>query len=152
MHPWENGWVLLAALVILVVAAAILYRTVAPRKKKRQEYLVTVVATIVKILPDDKDQRGGKHQRLFVRINNILENTGRVRVETGRDILVAIRYGDAHGLSKRLKTLDSGVGKQIELRGKYIPKEDLLGNKDHDVLHYTHKPIGYVRIANKLYR
>jgi hypothetical protein len=151
-YPWGNVWVLLAALMLLFVAAAILFWIVAPRKKKQREFLVTVAATIVKILPDDTDQRGGKHQRLFVRVTNVLENTGRVMVETRRDILIAIRYGDATGLSQRLKILDSGIGKQVELRGKYIPKEHLFGNKDHDVLHYTHKPIGYVRIANKIYR
>lgn len=150
--PWGNGWVLLAIALLIIIAAVILVPAFTPEKKKQKEYLVTIEATIEKSLSDDSDQKGGKHQRMFVRVTKVLDNPDRASVEMKRDILVAVRYGDENGLSQRLKALDGAVGKQIELRGKYIPKENLFGNKNHDVLHFTHKPSGYVRFANKTYR
>ncbi|MFC4770328.1 hypothetical protein [Effusibacillus consociatus] len=149
--PWGNGWVLLL-LTVVVLVVLVACTPAVKEKKEQKEYVVTVEGTIMKVLEDDTDTKGGKHQRLFVRVNKVLDNPEDVRIERKEDIFVAIRYGDKDGFPQRLKELDKGEGKRIEIRGRYIPKEQAVGNEKKSVLHFTHKPVGYIRFDNKTHR
>ncbi|GAX90198.1 hypothetical protein [Effusibacillus lacus] len=149
--PWGNGWTLfwLTVLLLVLLIACV---TVIIKKRKRKEYLVTVEGTVMKVLADDTDRRGGMHQRLLIKITKVLDNPEDADVDTQHNVLVTMRFGDRDGFPERLGVFDKADGKRIEIRGKYIPAENNMGNRKQAVIHFTHKPIGYVRLNNKTYR
>lgn len=147
-----NGWTLLLLAIIVLVVLAACAPAVLDKKKDQKEYVVTVEGIIKTVIDDDTDKRGGKHQRMFVRVVKVLDNPEDAAVDMKEDVLVVMRYGDREGFPERLKALDHAEGKRVEIRGKYIPKEKSSGNGKKSVLHFTHKPVGYVRIDNKTHR
>ncbi|WP_338134883.1 hypothetical protein [Paenibacillus alvei] len=90
-----------------------------------------VKATIVKVYPD-RERRGAMHQHFDV---------------------VAIRYGDHMGLAEPI----SGIaeGQEIELQGEYIDHGHAYATEDNrdrsPVIHFTHRPVGYVIYQGKEY-
>jgi hypothetical protein len=142
----NNIGILLILFVVLLTVAACSKET--PDTKENpvsKEYPVTVEASVVKVLPDD--EKGAKHQRFLIHIDKVLENPKSVSIDTNRNVLVALRYGDKNGIPERLR-LEHAIGKHMELKGMYVPKD---GNQD-PVLHFTHHPVGYVKFDNHIYR
>jgi hypothetical protein len=150
--PWGNGWMLLLLAVVVLVILVACAPVLTEKKKEQKEYVVTVEGVVAKVIEDDTDKRGGRHQRMFVRIKKVLDNPEDADVDLKHDVLVVMRYGDRDGFPERLKALDQAEGKRVEIRGKYIPADKNQGKDKRDVIHFTHKPVGYVRIDNKTYR
>lgn len=150
--PWGNGWTLLFIVLGILLVLFLLAPGVTKKTNQRKEYLVTVQGTIEKVLDDDLDYRGGRHQRLFVRVTKVLDDPDNARLPRNDNCFVAIRYGDRDGLAQRIQSLDGAAGKQIEIRGRYIPSDPKNTKAPSAVIHFTHKPIGYIRFANKTYK
>ncbi|MBU7320521.1 hypothetical protein [Paenibacillus oleatilyticus] len=117
--------------------------------------VVHVKATIVKVYPD-RERRGAMHQHFDVKINELISIKGAAAslVDKNLDTFVAVRYGDNMGLAEPIKGITEG--QEIELQGEYIdhnhayPTED---NRDQSpVIHFTHKPVGFVIYQGKEYR
>lgn len=153
MHmPWGNGWSLLFIAVGILLVLFLLAPGLTKKEFQKKEYLVTVQGTIEKVLEDDLDDKGGRHQRLFVRVTKVLDDPENANMPRNENCFVAIRYGDKDGFTQRIQALDGAAGKQIEIRGRYIPSNPKNVKAPSAVIHFTHKPIGYIRYANKTYR
>ncbi|MCM3273587.1 hypothetical protein [Paenibacillus elgii] len=116
--------------------------------------VVHVKATIVKVYPD-RERSGAMHQHFDVKINELISIKGADAslVDKNSDTFVAIRYGDNLGLADPITGITEG--QEIELQGEYIdhnhayPTED---NRDkYPVIHFTHKPVGFVIYQGKEY-
>lgn len=149
---WENGWALFALALVIVIVLAACAPVLTKEKTEQKEFLVTVEGTVTKVLDDDTDARGGKHQRLFMRVTKVLDNPENADIDLKQDVLVVMRYGDRDGFPQRINAFDRAEGKRIEVRGNYIPKDKNAGNDKRAIIHFTHKPVGYVRFENKTHR
>jgi uncharacterized protein YceK len=150
--PWGNGWILILLLIAVLVALAACAPVLKEKKQQQKEYVVTIEGIVSKVIEDDTDKKGGKHQRMFVRVKKVLDNPEKAEIDKTQDILVVMRYGDKDGFPQRIQAFDESEGKRIEVRGKYIPDAYIQGKEKRAVLHFTHKPVGYVRFENKTYR
>ncbi|EJW15653.1 hypothetical protein M5X00_18585 [Paenibacillus alvei] len=116
--------------------------------------VVHVKATIVKVYPD-RERRGAMHQHFDVKINELISIKGAPAslVDMKQDTFVAIRYGDHMGLAEPI----SGIaeGQEIELQGEYIDHGHAYATEDNrdrsPVIHFTHRPVGYVIYQGKEY-
>ena len=107
--------------------------------------------------PDDTDKNGGKHYRLRIAVSKILKDDPDVTKDlknaksTGRDVFVAIRFGDSMGILEPVKGLDKGV--TLHLKGEWITKDKAQshGGAKMSVLHFTHHPLGFICTQVKCY-
>ena len=120
------------------------------KKKKKQRDVVEVEATLKVREPDDMDPSGGKHVRLRIAVTRIVVDDPDVSKDvkdakaTGRDVFVAIRFGDSLGIQETIKGLNKGAA--LKLKGEWITKEKALahGGEKLSVLHFTHHPLGFI--------
>ena len=128
------------------------------RLASRREHrdVVEVAALIVAVQPEDSD--GAKHYRLHVSLKTIFQSDEHVdadvqsHLKTGERVFVAIRYGDRMaGTSGPIDGLISGA--LIRLRGEWITAEHAyaIGGERLSVLHFTHPPVGFVAVGDKVY-
>jgi hypothetical protein len=70
------------------------------------------------------------------------------------DIFVVIRFGDQLGLPEPIKGL--AEGEAIELQGEYIDENHVIAGPDNQqrlpVLHFTHRPVGFIIYKGTEYR
>ena len=129
----------------------------AQQKKKPQRDVVEVEATLKVREPDDTDSSGGKHYRLRIAVTKIVVNDPDVAGDlkdaktTGRDIFVAIRFGDSMGVQGQIQGLNAGAA--LKLKGEWITKEKARahGGDKMSVLHFTHHPLGFICTPVKCY-
>lgn len=120
------------------------------KKQQKPRDLIEVDAVLKRREPDDTDATGGKHYRLRIGITRVRKNDPDVSADlldakkTGRDVVVAIRFGDALGIQEKVKGLTKGAG--LHLRGEWITREKAYahGGERMSVLHFTHHPMGFV--------
>jgi len=125
--------------------------------QKQKRNVVEVNANLHIREPDDLDNNGGKHYRLRIQVTKILANAPEVSTDlkdaqkTGRDIFVAIRFGDAMGVQEKIKGLTAKA--QLHLKGEWITKEKAHdhGGEKMSVLHFTHHPLGFICTEVKCY-
>lgn len=111
---------------------------------------VTVLGTITDVDPDDRS--GAYHQIFSVRIDDIIMRAPEIRIAIGQTVNVAVRYGDRQGLPAPIPGL--ALGETITLCGAYITREVAYPEPDGDwnaVIHYTHRPLGWVDYQGRHY-
>ncbi|KEQ21787.1 hypothetical protein ET33_33645 [Paenibacillus tyrfis] len=117
--------------------------------------VVHVKATIIKVFPD-RERSGAMHQHFDVKINELISIKGADAslVDKNSETFVAIRYGDNLGLPEPINGITEG--QEIELQGEYIdhnhayPTED--NREKYPVIHFTHRPVGFVVYQGKEYQ
>jgi hypothetical protein len=122
-------------------------------KSRRERTLVTVQATIAEYNPDDQDEEGAMHQILILRVTEVVEASNGAAVTVGDLLFLAVRYGDPSGLSHPIPGL--ATGNPIEVRGAYVTPEDAYPQPDGrllGVLHFTHRPLGWIKYQGETYR
>lgn len=127
------------------------------KKKKPQRDVVEVEASLTVREPDDLDNNGGKHYRLRIAVTKIVKDDPDVSKDvknakaTGRDVFVAIRFGDSMGIQETIKGMNAGAA--LKLKGEWITKEKARahGGEKMSVLHFTHHPLGFVCTPIKCY-
>ena len=123
--------------------------------QKKQLDVVEVEARLNVREPDDTDKSGGKHYRLRIAVTKILKwyvtKDLKNAKTTGRDVFVAIRFGDSMGIQEPIKGLDKGV--TLHLKGEWITKDKAQshGGAKMSVLHFTHHPVGFACTQIKCY-
>jgi len=125
--------------------------------QKQKRNVVEVNSNLRVREPDDLDSAGGKHYRLRLQVIKVLANAPAVSTDvkdaqtTGRDIFVAIRFGDAMGIQEKIKGLT--VNAHLHLKGEWITKEKAQshGGEKISVLHFTHHPVGFICTEVKCY-
>ncbi len=65
-------------------------------------------------------------------------------LEEESDVFVAIRFGDSLGIDRPVTGIDDEDA--VELKGHWIPAEEAQdhGGERVAVLHFTHRPCGYI--------
>jgi hypothetical protein len=113
--------------------------------------LVAVSGTITEV--DADDTSGDRHQLFTVKIDSVEEDKLGSGLQPGDLVNVAVRYGDAGSLPERIEGLE--VGQPIAIRGAFIPAEKAYPDEDgdrHAVIHFTHRPLGWIDYAGRRYR
>lgn len=122
-------------------------------KERQDRKLVTVVGRITEMDPRRQDQRGVPHQIFTMEIRQVLDNRMRTDAADGQLVTAAIRYGDAESIPEPIPGLKAG--QPIALRGVYIARQDAR-DTDGDgvrlaVIHFTHRPLGWVLYQGRRY-
>lgn len=102
--------------------------------------LVHVSATVVKLFTQRIQAANAQHQQLW--IDNLASLNGDGFGYVG-NVFVAIRITDG-GIGREIPFV---VGTPVELQGMFIPADQTTaGTNDPSlpVLHFTHKPVGFV--------
>jgi hypothetical protein len=127
---------------------------------RKQRDVVETTALLKERQPDDVD--GSRHFRLIVHLKDVIECDVDVKqdvqdnLDTNGRIFVSIRYGDSMGITQGLDQLESALeeGTELKLRGEWITKEKAYshGGEQLSVLHFTHRPLGFVCTPSDCYR
>lgn len=121
-------------------------------ESRRSRRVVTVSGVVSLIDPDAQDVSGVKHQIFLMEVRDVLGESGDAP-QVGEVLLVSVRYGDAAGLDEPIPNLEAEA--PIAVRGDYITPEEARATDDGErlgVLHFTHRPLGWVRYRGRLYR
>jgi len=113
---------------------------------------VHVKAVIKLVEEDDNDPKGGVHQHFLINNIKVLDIQGAPSSIVKDEAFCAIRYGDHLGLTDRIPDLQEG--EEIELQGEYIDENHALkgiGNPGDPVIHFTHRPVGFINYHGKHY-
>lgn len=113
-------------------------------QKLPEKNVITVSAEIVdRFIVCMADHKGALHQHFFITIGQVVE--GDKTIVENKPVFVAVRYGDKAGLEAPVPDLEPGSA--IIIRGVYIPSQKAYKSEDNPgfpVLHFTHRPVGYV--------
>jgi len=126
-------------------------------KKQPKDRNVVEVRSLLETREED-DTDNGSHYHLLISIQEILETDPDVNEDVekcmneGLPVFVAIRYGDSQGIQEPIDGLEAGA--KLRLRGEWIPKEEAYshGGEKRSVLHFTHRPIGFICVEETCYR
>lgn len=113
---------------------------------------VVVAGTITEMNPEDQDEEGVLHQIILVAVDEVVADDKRTGVTVGEVLLVAIRYGDPSGVAQPVAGL--AEGEAIMICGVYVPAEEAYEQPDGEqmsVVHFTHRPLGWVEYRGKRY-
>ena len=120
--------------------------------------IVEVNATVKQHYPDEKG-KGVIHYQLLIMVTSIRLSDPDIKKDIDRclkshePVFVAIRYGDTAGISKPIQ---SGIepGSKLDIKGEWIPKDKAYahGGEKMSVLHFTHKPVGFICTSQKCYQ
>lgn len=114
------------------------------RKGLPPKNVITVSAEIMdNFIVCMADHRGALHQHFFVNLIDVTE--GDKTIVENKPVFVATRYGDKAGLKEPVPNLEPG--NSIIIRGVYIPSDKAYKSGDNPgfpVLHFTHKPLGFI--------
>jgi hypothetical protein len=117
----------------------------------RTRHIVSVSGVITDVDPDQHDSQDS-HQILTIRVDHVLADPKHMGASVGQLINIAIRYGDTNGLHAPIPNLV--VGQPLKVSGIYIPLKDAYAQPDGDryaVIHFTHRPVGWVEYQGKHY-
>ncbi|MCQ8276851.1 hypothetical protein NFI95_00100 [Acetobacteraceae bacterium KSS8] len=99
-----------------------------------------VGANIVKLFGEQVDIQGAAHQQLWIDRLTSLNQDG---FAYAGNVFVAIRITDG-GIGREIPF---EVGRKVEMQGMFIPADEATaGTNDPGlpVLHFTHRPVGFV--------
>jgi hypothetical protein len=105
-----------------------------------------VKAIVSKVFPDRYDHDGAEHQHIW--IGDVQPLDGGAAVDG--DVFVAIRVTDG-GVGA---DIPFEVGAPVEMQGMLIPADEAYPGPDNNrmpVLHFTHRPVGFVTYGGKTY-
>jgi hypothetical protein len=111
-----------------------------------------VSGRIAEMNPEDQDEEGVLHQIIAVAVDLVLEDDKRAGLAEGEVVVVAIRYGDPSGFARPVPGL--AVGELISVCGVYVAAEEAYAQPDGEqlpVIHFTHRPLGWVEYRGKRY-
>ena len=105
-----------------------------------------VRATISRVFPDRYNHDGAEHQHVW--IDQV------VALDGGDDytgnVFVAIRITEG-GVGQDIPFAE---GRPVEMQGDWIPADEAVSGQDNPglpVLHFTHRPVGFVRYDGHQY-
>ncbi|WP_428536479.1 hypothetical protein [Rhodopila sp.] len=105
-----------------------------------------VEATVSRLFPDRASHDGAEHQHLWIDDLQALDDGA----DYSGNVFVAIRVTDG-GIGT---DIPFEVGKPVELQGLFIPADQAEPGQDNEglpVLHFTHRPMGFVRYDGEQY-
>lgn len=127
------------------------------KRRPKDRDVVEVDCSIAEVEPSDTS--GAKHILLQVELTGIIESDADVdddvqgHLASHAHVLVAIQYADRQ---RRIPGPIPGLvaGVSIRVRGAWIPAEraHAVGGEKLSVLHFTHSPVGFVKVGGTLYR
>lgn len=123
-----------------------------PGRRRRPWPVVAVAGVIAAMDPDDQDQRGRRHQVFLLRVEAVLANPAGAPLAPGEDVRVAVRYGDPAALPAPIPGL--AAGRPVRVQGRHIPRRYAYPDRDgrrRAVIHFTHRPLGWVEYGGRRY-
>lgn len=119
--------------------------------KKRPHRAAQVTGRITEYDAADQDESGAKHQIFTLEVDEVVAAPVRMGLRAGDRIYVAVRHGEG-GIEHPIPMLREG--ESVELCGAYIPPHEAYDRDGDDrlgVIHFTHRPLGWVRYHGRLY-
>ncbi len=124
------------------------FAEIVEHRRQQTRAVVEVAATLRERLPDDTS--GADHIQFFITLTKIIQPDPTVAADldrvlaAGDDVFVAVRVGGADGVNGPIEGLVPGVG--LDIKGVWIPQAQAYaeGGEQVSVLHFTHKPIGFI--------
>lgn len=105
-----------------------------------------VRAQVSRVFPDRYNHDGAEHQHIWIdRVSALDGGPG-----YAGNVFVAIRV-TAGGVGR---DIPFAVGAPVEMKGDWIPAGEATAGEDDPglpVLHFTHRPVGFVRYAGEEY-
>jgi hypothetical protein len=121
--------------------------------RSSSRHVQTLAGIVAEWNPEDQDQDGAMHQILIMQVDDLVDvGRGAPRPSQGDLIYVVIRYGDQEGLPEPIPGIVPGDG--ITARGVFIPADEAYQQSPEGkfgVLHFTHRPLGWVEYRGKRY-
>ena len=114
---------------------------------------VTIAGVITEVDPEQQDNEGALHQIFTVQVKEIIDEARETALSEGDLIYVAVRHSDPSGLREPIAGITAGQA--VELRGAYIAPEDAYEVPGRDrlgVIHFTHRPLGWVEYQGRRYQ
>ena len=105
-----------------------------------------VSATVSRVFPDRVAHDGAEHQHIWVDALQALDGGE----DYEDDVFVAIRVTDG-GIGTDIPFEE---GTPVELQGMFIPADQAEPGQDNEglpVLHFTHRPVGFVKYEGHVY-
>ena len=105
-----------------------------------------VEATVSKVFPDRASHDGAEHQHIWIADLQALDDG----TDYSGNVFVAIRVTDG-GIGTDIPFEE---GKPVELQGLFLPADQADPGQDNEglpVLHFTHRPVGFVRYEGEEY-
>jgi hypothetical protein len=105
-----------------------------------------VAATVSRVFPDRVSHDGAEHQHIWIDELRALDGGS----DYAGNVFVAIRVTEG-GIGTDIPFV---VGTAVEMQGMFIPAAEAYPGADNDglpVLHFTHRPVGFVEYAGKVY-
>lgn len=105
-----------------------------------------VQAVIARVFPDRYDHDGAEHQHIWIAQVQALDGGE----DYAGDVFVAIRITEG-GVGDDIPFED---GRPVEMQGDWIPADEATAGEDDPglpVLHFTHRPVGFVRYQGQQY-
>jgi hypothetical protein len=110
-----------------------------------------VSAVVARVFPDRYAHDGAEHQHIWIEQVTALDNGPEIDgPEIDGDVFVAIRVTEG-GIGQ---DIPFEQGHAVEIQGDWIPAERATAGQDDPglpVLHFTHKPVGFVRYDGHQY-
>jgi endonuclease G len=120
---------------------------------------VEVTSVVITHLPDEKAEGEVIHYHVLINVNQIITGDDDIKDDLQRclnnkeKVFVAVRYGDKMGITEPIA---SGLeeGRELNIKGEWITKEKAYthGGEKMSVLHFTHKPFGFICTSEKCYQ
>jgi hypothetical protein len=101
---------------------------------------------VARVFPDRYDHDGAEHQHIWIDHVQALDGGE----DYDGDVFVAIRITEG-GIGR---DIPFEVGRPVEIQGDWIPADGARPGQDDPglpVLHFTHRPVGFVRYEGVLY-
>jgi hypothetical protein len=105
-----------------------------------------VQATVSRVFPDRYDHDGAEHQHIWIDRLEALDG----EADYAGDVFVAVRVTNG-GVGEDIPFEE---GTPVEMQGEWIPAEEATAGQDDPnlpVLHFTHRPVGFVVYEGETY-
>jgi hypothetical protein len=105
-----------------------------------------VSATVSRIFPDRYDHDGAEHQHVWIDQLHALDGGS----DYAGNVFVAIRITEG-GIGR---DIPFNEGRPVEMKGDWIPADQATAGEDDPnlpILHFTHRPVGFVRYEGTEY-
>lgn len=105
-----------------------------------------VSATVSRVFPDRYSHDGAEHQHIWIDQIEALDGGD----DYAGNVFVAIRITEG-GIGQDIPFAD---GTPVEMQGDWIPADEATAGEDDPglpVLHFTHRPVGFVRYEGEEY-
>jgi hypothetical protein len=105
-----------------------------------------VRATVSRVFPDRYSHDGAEHQHIWIDQLQALDGGS----DYAGNVFVAIRITEG-GVGQAIPFQD---GTPVEMQGDWIPANEATAGEDDPglpVLHFTHRPVGFVRYEGREY-